>query len=116
MAYIRTYQERTTTEPTASEPRGAFTVYSVVTYIVNVIEVLLAARLLLRLFSANPAAPFVDFVYRLTQPLVAPFRGIFANSNLNRIFVEWSVVVAMVIYALIGYAVIKLIQTLVRRY
>ncbi|HYC79744.1 MAG TPA: hypothetical protein VEC17_01835, partial [Candidatus Binatia bacterium] len=51
----------------------------VVWYITGIVETLLGLRFLLRLIGANPAAGFVDAVYTLTQPLVAPFNNIVRN-------------------------------------
>jgi uncharacterized protein YggT (Ycf19 family) len=44
----------------------------------GILAVLLALRILLLLLVANQTNAIVDFVYGVTEPFVAPFRGIFA--------------------------------------
>jgi len=71
-------------------------------WIVGFIDVLIAIRFVLKLFGANPA-PFVRFMYDLTWPLVAPFHGIFNTAQEGRSILEPESLVAMAIYALIGW-------------
>lgn len=109
------YPEEVISDMETTEPKSAFTVYSIIAYIANSIEGILAIRLLLRLLGANTATPFVRFMNTISAPLVSPFRGIFANTQVNGSTIEWYTVIAMVAYAVIAYALIRLIQTLVRR-
>src|SRR5688500_10801603 len=46
----------------------------------GVLELLLIARVALRMLGANPAAGFVAFIYALTQPLAGPFLGMLPNA------------------------------------
>lgn len=50
----------------------------VLTLLGSVLAVLLAIRVILLLLVANQTNQVVDFVYGVTEPFVAPFRGIFA--------------------------------------
>lgn len=43
----------------------------------GLIEGLLMLRVVLKLFGANAAAPFVHWLYGVTAPLLAPFSGAF---------------------------------------
>ena len=89
---------------------GAVTAALVVNYIVGIVEVLLGLRFLLRLFGANPSASFTDFIYNITNPLMVPFQAILpATSEAGAVF-DWSILFAMIAYALIGWAVIRLIE------
>jgi uncharacterized protein YggT (Ycf19 family) len=66
------------------------------------VEVMLSFRLGFRLAGANTENGFVNFVYDVTKPLVAPFQGI-VNDNVvgaSGVF-EGSTMVAMLAY-LIG--------------
>ncbi len=90
--------------------RAAFVFANIVSYIANIVEGLLALRLILRFFGANTATPFVRFVYNISEPLAGPFRGILPASSVGNFLVDWSVVFAMVVYALIAYAIIELIR------
>jgi uncharacterized protein YggT (Ycf19 family) len=55
----------------------------VLTLLFTVLTVLLAIRVILFLLVANQANQIVDFVYGVTEPFVAPFRGIFAFDNVQ---------------------------------
>ncbi len=100
----------TQTKPTKS---GKATASSVVWFIVGLIEILLAFRFFLKLFGANPVNGFVDFIYSITNTLTAPFDSIFGvvkgQGNLGSVF-EPSIIVAAVVYALLGWGIVKLIN------
>ncbi len=78
----------------------------------GMIEVLLALRFVLRLFGANPAAPFGAFVYGVTAPFLAPFVGLFDIPQFNGSVVEIHSLVAIAVYALISWALVKLVWIL----
>ena len=54
-----------------------FRTYQVIWYILGVIEILLTFRVVLKMLGANISSPFVSLIYVITDPLAAPFRGIF---------------------------------------
>ena len=80
----------------------------VIWYVLGIINTLLGLRFVLRLFGANPAAPFTDFIYSLTSPLLAPFRNVIRSSAVGTGIIEWSTLLAMAIYWLIAYALVRL--------
>ena len=88
-------------------------VIQTVWWIVGFVEVLIAIRFVLKLFGANPA-PFVRFMYDLTWPFVAPFHGIFNTAQEGRSVLEPESLVAMAIYALIGWGIVSLIRLISR--
>ena len=88
-------------------------VIQTVWWIVGFVEVLIAIRFVLKLFGANPA-PFVRFMYDLTWPFVAPFHGIFNTAQEGKSILEPESLVAMAIYALIGWGIVSLIRLLSR--
>jgi len=55
----------------------------VLTLLFTILTVLLAIRVILFLLVANQQNQIVDFVYGVTEPFVAPFRGIFAFDNVQ---------------------------------
>src|SRR5262249_4308441 len=83
----------------------------IVMYLLRVLEVLLALRFFLKLFAANPGAGFTSFVYNISQPLVAPFTGVFGITVVNNppgsIF-EWTTLLAMLVYWIIAAILIRL--------
>lgn len=105
----------TTTSRTAVYREGGYNtrVIQVVWWIVGFIEVLIAIRFVLKLFGANPA-PFVRFMYDVTWPLVAPFHGIFNTAQEGKSILEPESLVAMAIFALIGWGIVSLIRLMSR--
>jgi uncharacterized protein YggT (Ycf19 family) len=56
-----------------------WTTSRVIALVFSVLEVLLLVRFALKLFAANAEQALVSGIYGVTEPLVAPFRGIFAQ-------------------------------------
>lgn len=81
----------------------------VVWYIVGLIEVLLAFRFVLKLLAANPAAGFTNFIYTLTYPFAAPFLSVFRMSRVEGSIFEWTTILAMFVYWLIGWGITKML-------
>ena len=82
--------------------------------VTSLIEGLLGLRIILKLFGASTAAPFVRWVYETTQSLLAPFIGMFPSPKLPEGFViEFSVLFALMVYAFIGYLATELLETLI---
>jgi uncharacterized protein YggT (Ycf19 family) len=55
----------------------------VISLLFGILAVLIALRILLLLLVANESNAIVDFVYGVTEPFVAPFRGIFAIDRVS---------------------------------
>lgn len=84
-----------------------------VNFFVGVAEALLGLRVLLRLFAANPDASFVNWIYNMSDTLLAPFRGIFPLATLKPGYVlDTSALFAMAVYAIAGYMILSLIAML----
>lgn len=58
-------------------PGPMYYVRRVVSLLFGILAVLIGLRILLLLLVANQQNAIVDFVYDITEPFVAPFRGIF---------------------------------------
>ena len=80
----------------------------VVWYILGVIQLLLAFRFVFRLMGANPEAGFTNFIYSITRPLTAPFSAVFPSAPIEANFLEWSTLLAMLVYWIIALGVVKL--------
>lgn len=97
-----------------SSSAGAQTMLAnIVWFIVGGIEILLISRFVLKLLGANPNSGFVDFIYGVSGALTAPFDNIFGvlsttTGSVESVF-EPSILVAAVVYALIGWGIIKLL-------
>lgn len=46
-------------------------------------EGILGLSVILKLFGANAAAPFVNWVYGVTAPLLSPFKGAFRHRRMS---------------------------------
>ena len=80
----------------------------VVWCILGLIEVLLAFRFALKLFGANPAAGFTSFIYAATHIFAAPFLSVFRVSQVAGSVFEWTTLLAMLVYWVIAWGIIKL--------
>jgi hypothetical protein len=83
---------------------------NVVYYVLGTIEALLVLRLLFKLLGANTSSGFVSFLYSLTNVFILPFIGIFRVVATTGSVFEPASAVAMIIYALIGYRIVRLIR------
>ncbi len=81
----------------------------VVWAIVGLIEVLLAFRFAFKLLGANPLAGFTSFIYTLTQILAYPFLTVFGMSRVQGSIFEWTTLLSMFVYWLIGFGIIRLL-------
>lgn len=100
--------QRETVKQQTSTP-SAVIFQRVVWYITGFIIALLTLRLILLMLAANDENAFVGFVYALSGFFAAPFFGIFNYQPTYGQFVfEVSTVVAIVVYALIGWGIAKL--------
>lgn len=81
-----------------------------VRYITGVIIALLALRVVLLLLGANQASPFVALVYALSGVFAWPFYGIFSyEPSYGQSTFDISSLFAILIYALIGSGIAKLL-------
>ena len=86
----------------------------VIWWIVGFVDILLAIRFLLKLLGGSTVSGFVTFMYNITQPLVAPFHGIFNTAVQGRSILEPESLVAIAIYSLIGWGIVSLINMMTR--
>jgi hypothetical protein len=80
----------------------------VVWYILGLLEILLAFRFLLKLFGANPAAGFSQFIYGATYVFAAPFLAVFRITYVEGSIFEWTTLLAMLVYWIVALGIIKL--------
>ncbi|MEC4806273.1 MAG: YggT family protein [Jaaginema sp. PMC 1079.18] len=83
-------------------------------YLVAALEVLLVIRFFLRLSGANAENDFAGLIYAISQPFYAPFSTLFISptANSNRSVFDVNVLVAIAVYALLAWLVVRLIQIL----
>lgn len=87
-----------------------------ISLVVGVITILIAIRVVLKLLAANTESGFTQFIYNVTGPFVRPFLGIFGTpaGDGGAVF-EVSSILAIAIYLLVGWLLIKLVQLVIDR-
>lgn len=81
----------------------------IVWYILGLIEVLLAFRLVLKLLGANPEAGFSSLIYGMTYIFTAPFLRVFSITQVAGSVFEWTTLLAMFVYFVVGLGITKLL-------
>ena len=91
----------------------------IVYYILGLLEVLLAFRLVFKLLGANPGSGFVSFIYSVTQIFLVPFNAIFRSASTQWIetqaLLEPGTIIAMIVYGIIRWGIVKM-MTIVREH
>ncbi len=84
--------------------------------VIGIIAILIALRIVLKLLAANTESGFARFIYSVTGPLVGPFQNIFGTPAAgNGAILELSSILAIAIYLLVGWLLIKLVQLVIDR-
>ena len=87
-----------------------FRTYQVIWYILAVIEILLGFRMTLKALGASQLSGFTSLIYALSDPLALPFSGILRSTVSDTSTLEWSTVIAAIVYAFIAYGIVYLMQ------
>ena len=93
-------------------PGPLFYVRRVLSLLFGILAVLLGLRILLLLLVANQGNPIVDFILSVTEPFVAPFRGIFA---INEVRAGDAALDVAALVALVGWLLIYLLLMAILR-
>jgi uncharacterized protein YggT (Ycf19 family) len=83
----------------------------VVTLVFTVIEVLLILRFVLKLLGANAQQPLVDGLYRITEPLVRPFQGIFPQPQAAAA-VDLPALLAVLFFFLLAALIVAIVRAI----
>jgi uncharacterized protein YggT (Ycf19 family) len=75
----------------------------------TVIEVLLLVRFVGKLLGANAQQGFVSAIYGITEPFVAPFRGIFTQPEGTQMF-EIASLLSVLFFVLVAALVVALVR------
>ncbi len=105
---------RETTRSTSTSAGSKVTAINSIWYIYGIISVLLALRFIMKLASANSANGFVNFIYDIAGIFLLPFSTVFKTSAvqsgaISSVF-EPSIIVAVLIYGLIAWGIVKLMS------
>ena len=105
------FKEVSTTHHDPSE-KGRITTFKVTQVIwllLGILETTLALRFLFKFIGVNPANPFASLLYGFTDLFVAPFASLTASPAAGSMVFEFSTLIAMIVYALIFYALERLV-------
>lgn len=108
----RVVQEHTRSVASEASPKTVF--INLVWFVYGLVAVLLAGRFILKLTGANGGTGFVKLVYSATNVLSKPFDAIFgattaSTTHFNSVF-EPSILVAIVVYGLIAWGIVRLLD------
>ncbi len=78
----------------------------IIWYILGFIEVLLAFRFILKMLGANTYTGFTSLIYTLTEPVASPFRGIFSLTTSGNSTIEWSTIIAAIVYLCVAWGLV----------
>lgn len=85
-------------------------------FLFGALEVLLTFRVILKLTGASTSSGFVGLLYGLTGIFILPFEGIFrrgyAQGVETRSILEPSALVAIIVYAVLAWGIVKLLRIL----
>ena len=107
--------EQVTRDVAAERQLVLFQFTRIVWTILGILEVLLALRFMLKLIGANPNSGFAVFMYGLTGVFTAPFTGLVPSWVSGETVLEMTTLIAMAIYALLFWGVVRLIPILTDR-
>jgi hypothetical protein len=80
----------------------------IVWYVLGLLEALLAFRFVLKLLAANASAGFSSFIYIVSYPFAAPFLNVFHATQVKGSVLEWTTLLAMLVYWLIAWGIARL--------
>lgn len=97
-------------QKTYQSKKAIFRTYQIIWLILGIIEVVLTFRVILKLLGANTFSGFTNFIYAVSDPLALPFAGILKTTISSDSVFEWSTLIAMIVYAVIAYGIVALLQ------
>jgi len=112
----RVSETRTTQrEPERERRIFTFKATQLVWLLFGILEALIALRIGLKLIGANPDSPVAVFIYGFTSLFLAPFAGLTGTPAAGGMVLEITSVIAMVVYALIAWALERIIWVIFYR-
>lgn len=97
-----------------AQDASIWTANRVIALVFTVLEVLLLVRFTLKLFGANAEQGLVSAIYGITEPLVAPFRGIFAQPAGTPV-VEIATLLSIVFFVLVAALIVAIVRAFTGR-
>jgi uncharacterized protein YggT (Ycf19 family) len=112
----RISETRTTQqEPEREQRMYTFKATQVVWLLFGILEAMILLRIALKALGANAASPIAAFIYGFTNLFLWPFTGLTGTPASGGMVLEISSLIAVVVYALIAYALVKIIWVIFYR-
>jgi len=113
----RQVSEVVTTQRDPSRDQRLFTFKAtyVIWLVLVMLEALLALRFGLKLIGANAASPFAALVYNLSSIFLFPFAGLTGAPAASGMVMEFSTLIAMVVYALLFWIIERIVWVIFYR-
>ena len=116
MSEHRVSEVRTTQKEPERERRiFTFKATQLVWLLFGLLEALIALRIGLKLIGANPESPIAVYLYGFTSLFLLPFEGLTGTPAAGGMVLEISSVIAMLVYALIAWALERTIWVIFYR-
>ena len=96
-------------EPEREQRIFTFKATQLIWLLFGILEVLIALRIGLKLIGANPDSPIVTLIYGFTALFLFPFTGLIGSPAAGSMQLELSSLFAMLIYALIAWALERIV-------
>lgn len=103
--------EVTTTqrEPEREQRIFTFKATQLIWLLLGILEAMIALRIMLKLIGANPESTIVALIYGFTTLFLFPFAGLISSPAAGNMVLELSSMFAMLIYALLAWAVERIV-------
>ncbi len=102
-----------------TESSGKIKARRIIYYLLGILEILFAFRLVFKVLGANPGSPFVSIIYSVSDLFLAPFYGIFRIAVSDGIetqsVLEPALIIAMIVYAALAWGIAKFIDIMNNR-
>ncbi len=90
---------------------GSNFLVKIVSLVTDIIVSLLSLQIILKLFGASTAAPFVVWVYNTTRPILSPFQGMFPTPDIApSLTIDFSAIFALIAYSFIGNTLVNILR------
>ena len=96
-------------EPEREQRIFTFKATQLIWLLFGILEALIALRIGLMLIGANPGSPIVALIYGFTGMFLFPFAGLIGSPSAGNMVLELSSLFAMLIYALIAWALERIV-------
>lgn len=107
---------RTTLHEEGHEQRVAtFKATQLIWLLFGLLEAAIGLRVLFKLIAVNPTNPFAAFLYKVTDLFLAPFTSLVQAPEAGGMVLEFSSIIAMIIYALVAWALDRIVYVLFYR-